>query len=130
MNYKKEKTLHQRGVLDVEVDPYGNVVSVWYNCLILPFREVAVSMERAEKMVSALAEVDYEIVEIQTKKAFKIPDNLNTVLRKVVQHYWCEGVTNIGINQNHIQVVVLDRSLESSFPKILDGVLIKVIWAK
>lgn len=130
MNYKKEQTIHQSGILDVEVDDYGSVVAVWYNCMQLPFKESTASPQRATEMVKATLKIDYEIVEIKTKKVDTVPENLNDVLRKVAQHYWTNGISSIGINKGRILIVVTNKDLVAAFPKVLDGVPIEIAWAK
>jgi hypothetical protein len=51
MDYKKQNTIHGKGILSIEVDEEtGEVVSVWYNCLALPFKAHATRKERADEM--------------------------------------------------------------------------------
>ena len=47
---KDHGTIHQTTELDVEVDEKGKVVSVWFRCMALPFREIVVGENRAEEM--------------------------------------------------------------------------------
>ena len=48
--YERIGTIHKRNKLDIEVDSNGNVVSVWYNCVALPFEVHKVENERANEM--------------------------------------------------------------------------------
>lgn len=48
--YGGEATIHNTNNLDVEVDRYGNVVSVWFRCQRLPFKQVKVDANRALEM--------------------------------------------------------------------------------
>lgn len=48
--YGHDKTIHQTGEVDIEVDKAGKVVSVWFRCLILPFTQTVVGAERASEM--------------------------------------------------------------------------------
>jgi hypothetical protein len=41
---------HTGGKIDIELDPYGNVVSVWWGCALLPFQTTFVDKERARDM--------------------------------------------------------------------------------
>lgn len=51
MSYDRNKTIHGKGILDIEVDEEtGEVVSVWFNCLELPFKARRVRTERADDM--------------------------------------------------------------------------------
>ena len=51
--YKRGNTIHGKGILDIEVDEKtGEVVSVWYNCLALPFKAKKVRKERADELRS------------------------------------------------------------------------------
>ncbi len=48
--YGDEKTIHRTGVVNVEVDPDGVVVAVWFRCMPLPFDAHGASWERAKEM--------------------------------------------------------------------------------
>jgi hypothetical protein len=48
--YGSDMTIHGNSDLDVEVDENGRVVSVWFRCQPLPFKEVVVSGPRASEM--------------------------------------------------------------------------------
>jgi hypothetical protein len=48
-------TIHRTTHIDIEVDPDGYVVGVWYRCRQLPFRATIVSRERAAEMRCAFA---------------------------------------------------------------------------
>lgn len=43
-------TIHQSGMLDVEVTPEGRVVSVWFRCQMLPYSVSVVTPKRAREM--------------------------------------------------------------------------------
>lgn len=45
-------TIHGTGHLDVEVDDAGQVVAVWFRCLMLPFKQTDVEPARAREMRS------------------------------------------------------------------------------
>jgi hypothetical protein len=49
-HYGDAGTIHQTGVVNVEVDAQGKVVSVWFRCLGLPFTQHVVHERRAEEM--------------------------------------------------------------------------------
>lgn len=51
--YGREGTIHRTEQLDVEVDSSGKVVSVWFRCQTLPFKQVFVQDQRAEEMREA-----------------------------------------------------------------------------
>jgi hypothetical protein len=53
MIYGHNKTIHQSGEVNVEVDSKGNVVSVWFRCALLPFTQSVVPCDRAREMRSA-----------------------------------------------------------------------------
>lgn len=50
MIYGRKGTIHQTDFLDVEVDPLGKVVAVWFRCCPLPFKATTVSDFRASEM--------------------------------------------------------------------------------
>ena len=43
-------TIHHTEEVSVEVDAYGHVVSVWFRCQPLPFKETVVRQARADEM--------------------------------------------------------------------------------
>ena len=43
-------TIHATGHVDVETDKDGNVVSVWFRCQPLPFKQTKVAADRANEM--------------------------------------------------------------------------------
>lgn len=54
-------TIHSTGYVDVEVDKNGDVVSVWFRCSMLPFKQHNVDEARAADMrrgVGSLPEID------------------------------------------------------------------------
>ena len=61
MNYQREKTIHKSTILNVETDTDGNVVSVWYNCVALPFSQSAVDSDRAKEMQRMSNEINKSI---------------------------------------------------------------------
>ena len=54
--YGDDKTIHRNESLDVEVDDKGNVVSVWFRCQMLPFKQSNVEPDRAREMRDAYEE--------------------------------------------------------------------------
>ena len=50
MIYGHSKTIHGTQHLNVEVDKRGHVVSVWFRCMALPFKETVVDNDRAQDM--------------------------------------------------------------------------------
>lgn len=48
--YGDDKTIHRTGDVNVEIGPEGDVVSVWFRCMTLPFTETRVSYGRASSM--------------------------------------------------------------------------------
>lgn len=50
MIYGHNKTIHKTNMVNVELDKLGNVVSVWFRCMPLPFDSIVVENERAESM--------------------------------------------------------------------------------
>lgn len=55
--YGYDRTIHQTGEVNVELDKDGKVVSVWYRCRTLPFTQTIVDDERAGMMRDSY--VDY-----------------------------------------------------------------------
>ncbi len=56
MIYGHNKTIHGTEFLDVETDKDGKVVSVWFRCMALPFKQTYVDMQRSKDMKRAYAE--------------------------------------------------------------------------
>lgn len=50
LNYGDNRTIHGTTKLDVELDKKGNVVSIWFRCMALPFEARVVGPERAKDM--------------------------------------------------------------------------------
>jgi hypothetical protein len=50
MLYGRDGTWHQTKEINVELDINGNVVSVWFRCMALPFTQTTVGDSRAEEM--------------------------------------------------------------------------------
>ena len=48
--YGGESTIHSNNGLDVEVDQHGEVVAVWFRCMMIPFKQVHVDDDRAKSM--------------------------------------------------------------------------------
>ena len=59
-------TIHHSGYLDVEVAD-GAVVSVWFRCQRLPFRQHDVDARRADQMNSVAPGVGLAGVQLQTR---------------------------------------------------------------
>lgn len=64
-------TIHHTGHVDIEVDRNGHVVSVWFRCQLLPFKQADVEDSRALEMYRAYADYDFKLsgVEIIDNKA-------------------------------------------------------------
>ncbi len=71
MIYGHDKTIHRTGDIDVEVDRYGKVVSVWFRCLSLPFTQTVVGEDRAHDMESM-----YRTQDISKILAIEIEDKI------------------------------------------------------
>ena len=71
MIYGHNKTIHGTQKVNVEVDKKGNVVSVWFRCMALPFDsrvvndERAADMRRMSKDVNAKAKLNAVDIEIE-----------------------------------------------------------------
>lgn len=59
--YGDNKTIHRTRHIDVETDEAGNVVSVWFRCMSLPFKQVTVSDTRAEDMKRMYSESEVKL---------------------------------------------------------------------
>lgn len=52
--YGRENTIHRTKLLNIEVDEKtGEIVSVWFRCMALPFDVTKVDKERANEMKRA-----------------------------------------------------------------------------
>lgn len=54
-------TIHHTGYVDVDVDRNGHVVSVWFRCQLLPFRQTNVDDHRALEMYAAYKHFNSEL---------------------------------------------------------------------
>lgn len=54
--YGGNGTIHSTGLVNVEIDKNGKVVSVWFRCCMLPFDQTIVEKSRADEMRRAYAE--------------------------------------------------------------------------
>lgn len=50
LRYGDDNTIHSSGYVDVEVDSEGKVVSVWFRCALVPFKQTSVDETRAREM--------------------------------------------------------------------------------
>lgn len=50
MVYGHDGTIHCSNQLDIEVDDQGEIVSVWFRCAGLPFKQINVGKSRADEM--------------------------------------------------------------------------------
>lgn len=50
MIYGHDKTIHRTKLLNIEVDKRGEVVAVWFRCVMLPFDVTVVGQQRAAEM--------------------------------------------------------------------------------
>lgn len=64
--YGSGGTIHQTGYLDVEIYD-GQVVSVWFRCMPLPFRQANIKENRAKEM-SRLGPVKHIITGVEIKE--------------------------------------------------------------
>jgi hypothetical protein len=62
IRYGDDKTIHGSTKLDVEVDKRGNVVSAWFRCAALPFRQANVDIERVNEMVNMYKQSDSKTI--------------------------------------------------------------------
>ena len=69
--YGGDGTIHQTGGVDVEIGPDGRVVSVWFRCAMLPFREARVDEGRAASMRAAYVEAPARIVAVEFEEGNK-----------------------------------------------------------
>ncbi len=53
--YGRNITIHSSEHVDVETDAMGNVVSVWFRCQIIPFKQTRVSRDRQKDMAEIYA---------------------------------------------------------------------------
>ena len=51
--YGSNNTFHRDEEVDVEVDKNGKVVSVWFRCMQLPFKQINVNVDRAKSIKSS-----------------------------------------------------------------------------
>jgi hypothetical protein len=56
MRYGDDRTIHKTGMVNVELDKNGKVVSVWFRCMCLPFDQTVVDDTRADDMRQLYAE--------------------------------------------------------------------------
>ena len=59
--YGGNGTIHRNTELDVETTKDGQVVSVWFRCQELPFRQTVVSSNRASEMMQMTARSQVEL---------------------------------------------------------------------
>ena len=70
--YGRNNTIHHTKLLNIEVDKKtGEVVSVWFRCMALPFDVTKVDKERANEMKRAYKEnkiMDINAIELEESK--------------------------------------------------------------
>lgn len=49
-HYGNDKTIHQNTLLDIETNSKGEVVSVWFRCHPVPYKQVVVNELRSNEM--------------------------------------------------------------------------------
>lgn len=49
-HYGNDRTIHQTTLLDIETNEKGEVVSVWFRCHPVPYKQVVVSEQRSDEM--------------------------------------------------------------------------------
>jgi hypothetical protein len=62
--YGDNRTIHGTDHVDVETDEKGNVVSVWFRCMMLPFEQTKVKQHRAMDMLSAYKRRPWSILAV------------------------------------------------------------------
>jgi hypothetical protein len=73
LNYGDNRTIHSSTKIQIEQDVEGNVVSVWFRCLTIPFEVVTVGEARGKEMLESTKRTnkDYKLhavkMEIPTK---------------------------------------------------------------
>lgn len=67
MIYGHDKTIHRTEELSVEVDENGEVVSVWFRCMPLPFHVSIADSSRAKEMRRMTAELKSRLVAVEVK---------------------------------------------------------------
>jgi hypothetical protein len=55
--YGDNSTIHHTGEVNVELDRFGRVVSVWFRCMALPFTQNIVDNDRAADMLDMYDEI-------------------------------------------------------------------------
>lgn len=65
--YGNTGTIHSNQSLDVEVDKNGRVVSVWFRCQPLPFKQAVASDNRAKEMNNMYKEFKTELHGVDVK---------------------------------------------------------------
>lgn len=67
--YGRNNTIHSTKFLHIETDWKGQVVSVWFRCLALPFKQVKVNRQRANEMREAYKkDMKIDIIGIEIKE--------------------------------------------------------------
>ncbi len=65
--YGYERTIHRTTTVDVELGPDGDVVSVWFRCMMIPFTQHKVSAQRADEMRRAFASFKGELLAVDVE---------------------------------------------------------------
>lgn len=103
MIYGHSGTVHRTTHLDVETDYEGRVVSVWFRCIMLPFKQKVVSWNRGDEMCKAnktladrglqlhAVEVTGEGIPDSPPKPLTWNDVAAEVYRTAVEKGWWEG---------------------------------------
>jgi hypothetical protein len=77
MIYGHDGTIHGTQKLNIEVDRDGNVVSVWFRCMALPFDVTKVSTDRAVEMeqMSKRINQNYKLNAVDVETESRITDD-------------------------------------------------------
>lgn len=89
MQYGHNRTIHRTKLLNIEVDKEtGEVVSVWFRCLALPFSVSEADEDRADDMRRMYAENEmYEIeaVEVTTPEEKRAAEDFEENLKNLYE---------------------------------------------
>lgn len=60
-SYGPYGTIHNTNYLDIEISSTGRIVSVWFRCQPLPFKQTCVDEQRAKDMTKMSLDVNLNI---------------------------------------------------------------------
>lgn len=72
--YGYEKTIHKTTKLDIEIDEEtGEIVAVWFRCMMIPFVVHKANKDRADEMKQATKQVDkWELLGVDIETDTKV----------------------------------------------------------